>query len=43
MDSLGLQKSEAHECRQLSLLIPLLSGDRLLLVLNKLELKMGGS
>lgn len=33
MDSLDLQKGEAQESRQLSLLPPLVLGDRLLLVL----------
>lgn len=41
--SLALQKGEAHEDRQLSLSLPLVSGDRLLLVQKKLDLKMGGS
>lgn len=43
MGSLDLQKGEAHESRQLSGVLPLALGDKLLLALKKPELKMGGA
>lgn len=43
MDTLDLQKGEAHESRQLSGLFPLALGDKLLLALKKLELPIDGA